>query len=116
MPRVRKAPTVRERIEDTAKKPAAKRKTKPVSTLFAGLKIIFRPLSPIGKVALRALAKLTPNYFKGAWQELRQVSWPNRRETLRLGVAVFIFALIFGGLVALVDKGLDEVFKRVILR
>lgn len=116
MPRVRKAPTLRERIEDTAKKPAAKRKIKPASTLFSVLQIIFRPFSPIGQVILRILGRLMPGYFKGAWQELRQVSWPNRRETLRLGVAVFIFALIFGGLVALVDKGLDEVFKRVILR
>lgn len=56
-----------------------------------------------------------PNYVKESWRELRQVTWPGRRETWRLTLAVFIFAIIFGILVTVVDKGLEVVFKNLIL-
>lgn len=73
---------------------------------------IFRVL----RVLLRPLRWLTPSYFVNSWREVRQVTWPNRRETWRLTLAVFIFAVVFGALVAGVDKGLDLLFKKVILR
>jgi preprotein translocase SecE subunit len=57
-----------------------------------------------------------PSYLKNSWREVRQVVWPNRKETWRLTLAVFVFAVVFGALVAGVDKGLDEVFKKVILK
>ena len=47
------------------------------------------------------------NYFKGAWVELRQVRWPDRKSTWRLTLAVILFSLIF----ALVIVGLDAVFS-----
>jgi preprotein translocase SecE subunit len=54
-------------------------------------------------------------YFKGAWVELRQVHWPDRRSTWGLTIAVALFSLAF----ALVILGLDYVFsylfKEVIL-
>jgi preprotein translocase SecE subunit len=46
-------------------------------------------------------------YFKGAWVELRQVRWPDRRASWSLTVAVMIFSLFF----ALVITGLDAVFS-----
>jgi len=46
-------------------------------------------------------------YFKGAWVELRQVRWPNRRATWSLTLAVIIFSLFF----ALVIVGLDAIFS-----
>jgi preprotein translocase SecE subunit len=58
---------------------------------------------------------IVPNYFKEAWRELRLVVWPNRRETLKLSLAVFIFAAIFGGLIWVVDYGLDRLFREVLL-
>jgi len=64
----------------------------------------------------RVLRWLAPSYFVNSWREVRQVTWPSRRETWRLTAAVFVFAIIFGGLVAGVDKGLDEIFKKVILK
>jgi len=51
-----------------------------------------------------------------AWREVRQVTWPSRRETWRLTGAVFIFAIVFGALVYGVDTGLDALFKKVILK
>lgn len=65
---------------------------------------------------LRPLRWLTPTYFVNSWREVRQVTWPNRRETWRLTLAVFIFAAVFGALIAGVDKGLDLLFKKIILK
>lgn len=46
-------------------------------------------------------------YFKGAWVELRQVRWPDRKATWGLTLAVILFSLFF----ALVILGLDWVFS-----
>jgi preprotein translocase SecE subunit len=58
----------------------------------------------------------TPGFIRNSWLEMRQVDWPNRRETFRLSVAVFIFSLIFGFIITVVDFGLDKVFKKVFLQ
>ena len=123
--RIRKtAPTVRQKIEEAQAKAETdipKPKIRPKTPKFlkgkhlVNNKIIYftlRLVSPIGKV----LRWLAPRYLLNAWRELRQVVWPNRRETWRLTLAVFIFAVVFGALVAGVDKGLDEIFKKVVLK
>ena len=123
-PRIRKtAPTARERIENArikAEENVAKgdssgrvsRVTKPIKKLkFPGLpnNRVTRPLKWIGR-------KILPRYFINAWREVRMVVWPSRRETWRLTLAVFIFASVFGGLVAGVDKILDILFKNLVLK
>jgi preprotein translocase SecE subunit len=129
-PRVRKsAPTVRERMEaarakeeaDSSEKrlrikPLATKAKSPFNKLHLrdrkATRAIARPLKPVAKV----LSFLAPRYLINSWKEVRQVQWPNRRETWRLTLAVGIFAVVFGALVAGVDKGLDELFKKVILK
>ncbi len=59
--------------------------------------------------------RLVPKFFKESWVELKKVTWPNRKETYRLTVAVFIFSIIFGVLVAFLDVGLDKLFREVII-
>ena len=123
--RLRKALSVREQAElARSKAPASQmppkiskvRKKIPwlgvirkIGEVFA---LIFRPLRPL----VRPLRWLVPIYFVNSWRELRHVSWPNRRETWRLTVAVFIFAIVFGALIAGVDWILDQIFKKVILK
>lgn len=126
-PRVRKsAPTVRQRVEEASAKQAepskgkvkaaASKAVRPVGKLRLGERSVVKkaavPFRPLKKL----LKWLVPRYFVNSWREIRQVQWPNRRETWRLTLAVFIFAAIFGALVAGVDKGLDEVFKKVVLK
>lgn len=126
-PRIRKsAPTVRERVEaakakqEEVKPRRVRRVASKAATPFKKLrlrdrkviKIVFKPLRLIGK----ALSWLVPRYFINAWREVRKVVWPSRKETWRLTLAVFIFAIVFGAMVAGVDKGLDEIFKKVILK
>ena len=55
-------------------------------------------------------------YIRSSWQELKQVTWPTKREGRRLTTAVIIFSVIFGALIALVDYGLDKLFKQLLLK
>ena len=57
----------------------------------------------------------TPGYFRSSFKEVRQVTWPTRKETWKLVVSVFLFSLIFGMVIAIVDYGLDKLFKRAFL-
>jgi preprotein translocase SecE subunit len=59
---------------------------------------------------------LFPRYFRNSFRELKLVTWPGRRESLRLTGAVLIFAIVFGAIVAIVDFGLDKLFKEFILK
>jgi preprotein translocase SecE subunit len=125
--RVRKtAPTIRERVEDAKVKSEAP--VKP-SRIKPALNAAAWPLRPIKRVRLpqlpdnqffkvlsRILNFFIPRYIINSWKELRQVTWPNRRETWRLTGAVIIFAIIFGGLVAALDKVLDVLFKNLVLK
>ena len=126
-PRIRKsAPTVRERAEaarakQEQEKPRRARQVlaksgAPIKWLKLGeKKPVKAAKKPLG-VLKKYLSWLVPKYFVNSWRELRQVIWPNRRETWRLTLAVFVFAIVFGALVAGVDKGLDVIFKKVVLK
>ena len=126
-PRIRKsAPTFREVAEKQSsgeagpkkqrqsglggalKRPFAKA-TKPENELT---RAIVRLLRPIGKV----LNWLVPRYFVNSWRELKLVTWPGRRETWRLTGAVFVFAIVFGLMITVVDKAIDRIFKEIILK
>lgn len=118
---VKKAETVREKTEKAAlpkpeKKVGVLRLT--LRYLAAPFKWIGRKLKPLGRFKpLRILGKiLWPSYFRQSWKELRQVTWPTRRETWQLTFAVIIFSVIFGVLIAVVDYGLSKGFKQLILK
>lgn len=129
--KAKKTQTVRERSQQSdqpTKERRAKRTlkvaSKPVAKVGRGVKKAAKPLAFLAKpfkskpvrFVGRVLAKvLFINYFRSSWNELRQVTWPNRRETLKLTIAVFIFALVFGLAVAAVDYGLDKIFRRILL-
>lgn len=53
-------------------------------------------------------------YFKGAWYELRQVRWPNRRATWSLTLAVIIFSVILGVLIVLCDILFKYLFELIL--
>ncbi|MBN9398047.1 preprotein translocase subunit SecE [Candidatus Saccharibacteria bacterium 47-87] len=53
-------------------------------------------------------------YFKGAWVELRQVRWPNRRATWALTLAVILFSVFFGVLISLLDTLFKYLFELII--
>jgi preprotein translocase SecE subunit len=119
---VKQAETVREMAE---KSQIADKSTKKGGVLrlagryiAAPFKVIGRPFKKLGRFkAFRIIGFIVvPPYFRQSWKELRQVAWPNRRESWQLTSAVIIFSIIFGVLIALVDLGLDKVFKQVLLK
>lgn len=59
---------------------------------------------------------LLPKYFRGAWQEVRQVEWPKRKETAKLTLSVFLFAIFFALIISLADFVLAQAFERFILK
>lgn len=125
-PRIRKtAPTVRQRAE-IARAEADSKKPSRRKSLINSLKRPFkksalpdnrftRPLKKAWRLFKKILRFLVPSYFVNSWIELRQVSWPSRRETWRLTLAVFIFAIALGLIVSGVDKVLEMLFKKFIL-
>ncbi|HSX32820.1 MAG TPA: preprotein translocase subunit SecE [Candidatus Saccharimonadales bacterium] len=126
-PRVlKKVETMRELAErsadnaENAKKPGVIRLT--LGYIGAPFRAIGRPFKkPAGKLfhskPMRILGHiLLPRYFRNSWIELRQVTWPSRKQSWQLTSAVIIFATIFGVLIAGVDFGLNKLFKELLLR
>ena len=77
----------------------------------------------VKKTTSKPVAKTTSNknllsaiggYFRGAWEELKQVRWPNRRTTWAMTSAVIIFTIIFVIFILLVDAGFNWVFEKIL--
>lgn len=118
---VKKAETVREKAEKSGQpKPPKKRGVLrlALSYIFAPFRWIGRQIAKLGRFKVfRILGKiLWPTYFRNSWKELRQVTWPTGRETWQLTLAVIIFSIIFGVIIAVVDYGLDKSFKQLIIK
>ncbi len=105
--------TVRQKVEKTRGEATRPRKDKSgrqlVRTIFAPLGSVLRPISWLG-------GHIVPNYFKQAYTELRNITWPNLKQSRQLTTAVILFAIVFGFLVTVLDYGLDKVFKKVFLK
>lgn len=59
--------------------------------------------------------RVVGGYFKGAWVELRQVRWPDRKATWSLTLAVIIFSLFFSLVILGLDWVFNYLFKEVLL-
>lgn len=132
--RIRPAPeTVRQKAEKNVGKPekpkrvrsAAKTAVSPVVWIGRFIGRLLRPfrflLRPFKTRPMRWLGRvlgkiLLIQYFKNSWKELKQVTWPSRKQTTQLTVAVFAFAIVFGIFITIIDYGLDKVFKRILLK
>lgn len=53
-------------------------------------------------------------YFRGAWYELRQVRWPNRRATWAFTAAVILFSLFFVVYILVLDAGFKYLFEQLL--
>jgi preprotein translocase SecE subunit len=68
-----------------------------------------------GKIRFPKFLRSFGGYFKGAWQEVRQVRWPNRRATWSLTLAVILFTLFWVGIIVGLDAIYDYLFNELIL-
>ena len=62
---------------------------------------------------LRPFAALL-EYFKGAWFELRQVRWPNRRATWGMTGALLGFTAFFVAFILIIDVAFEYLFKLIL--
>ncbi len=83
-----------------ATEPTTKPRTKRTSRVAA--KSVFNPLIAMAR------------YFKGAWYELRQVHWPDRKQTWGLTAAVIIFSAFFIVLIVLLDALFKFLFELIL--
>lgn len=134
--RIRKAPlSLREKAAAAAAEQPVTRRQKAFSRAKLTAKTAAKPLKKayakkpslpnnrattvVGKLfwpLKKVVGLLGPVYFVNSWREVRQVTWPTRRETWRLTLAVFVFSVIFGLAAYGVDTVLDFVFKRTVLK
>ncbi|MBI4490781.1 MAG: preprotein translocase subunit SecE [Deltaproteobacteria bacterium] len=54
------------------------------------------------------------SFFKEAWQELKKVHWPSRKETYAATSVVLIVVLIIALFLALVDFGLTRAIQAIV--
>ena len=125
-PHVRKGETMRDKAQkatDKSAKPrrlnitasAVNRPLKAASVLGKKEFYLITPQEKGFRGFLTKRRRLTPSYLISSYKELREVSWPNRRETWKLMLSVFLFATVFGLLVTAVDFGLDKLFREAFL-
>ena len=44
-------------------------------------------------------------FFKNMWHELKKVTWPSKMEVLKYSLVVFVFMVIMGVIIGLIDFG-----------
>jgi preprotein translocase subunit SecE len=56
------------------------------------------------------------NYLTAARAEIAKVTWPNRRQTLRLTIVVIIFSIAMAVILGTIDLGFSALLKKVIVK
>jgi preprotein translocase SecE subunit len=119
--RVKNPETFRERAlkagEETQKS-KAKRPSRAKKAGSGAAKGAARPLRKIGRTKpARLIGKVVfPSYFRNSLRELKLVTWPGWKQSRQLTFAVLVFAVIFGASIAVVDYGLDKIFRNILLK
>ena len=53
-------------------------------------------------------------YFRGSFQEIRQVRWPNRKETWKMTLSVIVYVIILAVAIMLLDALLQLIFSKML--
>lgn len=94
--KAQKKPT---KVERKAQKKSAKGEAeKPLKEVF----ILARPFVALGR------------YLRDSWREIRQVRWPNRKNTWKLTLAVLAYCAVFMVFIMLLDVFFTFVFKNIV--
>lgn len=56
------------------------------------------------------------NYLSASRSELAKVTWPNRRQTVKLTFAVIIFSVVFAALLGTLDFVFASLLQKLILK
>ena len=86
------------KADKATKKPAPKF----LRILAAPFVFISKPFRPFGR------------YVKAAWQEIRQVRWPDRKTTWKMTLSVIIYVIIFAAVIMLLDALFAFIFNKLL--
>lgn len=101
--------------DDRAKTPkTASKKSASKKEVVAKEASAKKPTRSKAKKQRRNPLRAIGGYFKGAWVELRQVRWPNRRATWGMTLAVIGFTAFFVVLIVLLDAGFKYLFELIL--
>lgn len=56
-----------------------------------------------------------PRYIRESIQEIKKVTWPNRKDTWRLTFAVILFTALFTVFIIVADYGFEKIAERIFL-
>ena len=73
------------------------------------------PDNKVGKALTKKRRLPLARYFSESWKELRKVTWPSRKESLKLTLAVILFTAVFTLFLAVADIGISNVVERVLI-
>lgn len=73
-----------------------------------------KPTEPAFNQTPRSPLTAIGGYFAGAWYELKQVRWPNRRATWSMTMAVLAFTAFFVVLILLLDALFKYLFQLIL--
>ena len=51
--------------------------------------------------------------FKNMWHELKKVTWPTKKELLNYSVVVFVFMIVMGVIIGVIDFGAGELVNLI---
>ena len=107
------------RIKPTKKSRLKSKVSKPLSTLHKAATKEYHPIKVPEKKGIKHLNKkvhIIPKFLKNAWAELKLVTWPTKKEAMKLTFAVIAFSIVFAVFVQALDYIFSRVVKEIILR
>ena len=72
-----------------------------------------RPAKGIKLPAVTTWWRTTTQFGAEAWQELKTVTWPGRKETLGTTLVVIFLVIVIAAFLGVVDMGLSALVKKV---
>ena len=72
-----------------------------------------RPARGIKLPSVTSWWRTTTQFVAEAWQELKKVTWPGRKETLGTTLVVIFLVIVIAAFLGLVDMGLSALVKKV---
>ena len=99
----------------TAKELAGRAQTEKSSTKTAKTSVKTKTAAskPKNSKSRRNPLSAMTSYFRGAWQEIKQVRWPDRRSTWGMVGALIVFTAALFLVIILLDYGFAWLFKLI---
>lgn len=106
-------PKTREEKDETiTRKVSVKAKGSESKKAVAEKKAKVKEIKKAEKKAAKKEKKV--GYFRGSVQEIRQVRWPNRKETWKMTFSVIIYVVILATIIMLLDALLQLIFNKLL--